>query len=201
MGRTRRASVLVASALSGSLLLASCGGGDDASADEPTDVSSASAAPTASATPTPTKTSRPAPEPLSRFEGDPAVKAARAWAAAAARSITAGQEDLARAKPYMTPNGQRVIPPLAADEIGLEYPGPVPFTPTSVDHAGSGATLQVCFWSAGFGLDRKTGQPAHAREVIPMQFAMVRQGGSWKIDAFYSSKSSCSKVPVKGVGF
>jgi hypothetical protein len=200
MGRTWRASVLVASALSGSLLLASCSGGDDASADEPSDVSSTST-PTASATSSPTKTPRPAPEPLSRFEGDPAVKAARAWAAAAARSITAGQEDLAQAKPFMTPNGQRVIPPLAADEIGLEYPGPVPFTPTSVDHAGSRANLDVCFWSAGFGLDRKTGQPAHAREVIPMQFAMVRQGGSWKINAFYSSQASCSKVPVKGVGF
>jgi hypothetical protein len=200
MGRTSRASVLVASALGGCLLVSACSGGGDASADEPTDVAS-SATPTASATTTPTKSPKPAPEPLSRFEGDPAVKAARAWAAAAARSITAGQDDLAQAKPYMTPNGQQVIPPLAADEIGLKYPGPVPFTPTSVDHAGSKATLDVCFWSAGFGLDRKTGQPSHARVVIPMQFAMVRQGGSWKINAFYSSQASCSKVPVKGVGF
>jgi hypothetical protein len=194
MGRTWGASVLVASALTGCLALSSCAGGEDTSADEPT-TSSSSTAPSASESPGPT------PEPLSRFEGDPAVKAARAWAAAAARSITAGQSDLARAKPFMTANGQRVIPPLAADEIGLKYPGPVPFSPTAVDHAGDKATVQVCFWSAGFGLDRQTGQPAHAREVIPMQFAMVRQGGTWKIDAFYSSQASCSKVPVKGVGF
>ena len=201
MGRTWRASVLVASVLSGTLLLSSCSGGDDASADEPTGASSASGTPSASPSASASKTPTPPAQPLSRFEGDPAVKAARAWATAAARSITAGQEDLARAKPFMTPNGQRVIPPLAADEIGLKYPGPVPFTPTSVDHAGSEATLDVCFWSAGFGLDRKTGQPSHAREVIPMQFAMVHQGGSWKINAFYSSQASCSKVPVKGVGF
>jgi hypothetical protein len=198
MGRTWGASVLVASALSGCLVLSSCGGSDDATADEPAAASSSAAPSTSdSASPSP----EPEPEPLSRFEDDPAVKAARAWAAAAARSITAGQRDLARAKPFMTANGQRVIPPLAADEIGLKYPGPVPFSPTAVDHAGDKATVQVCFWSAGFGLDRKTGQPAHAREVIPMQFAMVRQGGTWKIDAFYSSQASCAKVPVKGVGF
>ena len=118
-----------------------------------------------------------------------------------ANHARATEADLARAKPYMTVNGQRVIPPLAKDEIGLEYPGPVPFTPTGVDRAGSGATLDVCFWSAGFGLDKKTGQPAHGRRVIPMQMDMVRQGGSWKINAFYSSDASCSKVPVKGVGF
>lgn len=199
MGRTWRASVLGAPALAGFLLLASCGSGGDTAADEPrgatTSTTSSPSPSTRAATPTPSA------DPLSRFEGDPAVKAARAWAAAAARSITAGQADLAQAEPYMTAHGQRVIPPLAKDEIGLKYPGPVPFTPTGVDRTGSAATLDVCFWSAGFGLDKKTGQPAHGRRVIPMQMDMVRQGGSWKINAFYSSEASCSKVPVKGVGF
>ena len=130
------------------------------------------------------------------------MKAARAWAAAAARSINDGARTTWRAVEALhDPERPAGLPPLAADEFGLYYPGPLPFTPTSVDHAGSEATLDVCFWSAGFGLDRKTGQPSHAREVIPMQFAMVRQGGSWKINAFYSSQASCSKVPVKGVGF
>ncbi len=77
----------------------------------------------------------------------------------------------------------------------------MPFTPTDVNHNGSSATVYLCFWSSGFALDRKTGQPATARKIVPMQFAMVRQGGTWKLDAIYSSDSSCGRVPVKGVGF
>ena len=198
MGAVVRLGLLCASLVAGAALSGCSNDGEARADDQPVAARSSSAS-----TPTPSTSARPTPtlHPLSRFEGDPAVQAARAWAVAAAQAINADQRDLARARPLMTATGQQTIPPLAAGEIGLHYPGPVPFTPTDVAHHGDRATVAVCFWSAGFGLQRSTGQPKEGRKIMPLRFSMVKVAGHWKMDRFLTSEADCSQVPVKGVGF
>jgi hypothetical protein len=207
MARRPAATVVSATVASGLLLLTAACGGDESTAAQQQPMGAESTSPTVSESPSPAESETPTPspspttQPLSRFEGEPPVVAARAWAAAIGRSINKRQRDLATAKRLMTPAGQERFPRYAAEDFGLYYPGPQPFTPTEVTVHGKQAAIELCWWSQGFAQERKTKLPARKRSIDPARLVLKKKSGRWLVDDLAAGSGSCSSVPVKGVGW
>jgi hypothetical protein len=177
-----------------------------ADAADPATAPSSTSSTTTPSTTTSTSTTTAAPPttaatttPLSRFEGKASVVALRAWAVAAARSITAGDAAMKAVVPHATANGLSDTRYASADDMGLLYPGPLPFTPVKVTESGSAATVLACLQSGGWGQDPKTKLPKSKRAVIAADFTLKKVAGRWKVNSFVGSTRSCSKVTVKGV--
>lgn len=149
----------------------------------------------------PTPSPSPTTKPLSRFEDEPAVQAAREWAARTAQAINEQDRDMSSLASTATRHGRQVLPRLASEDFGLHYPGPIPFTPTGLEQASGTARVIGCFWVEGFALAEEGGVPAKPRLVIPAMLRMKRQDGGWKFDDFFDHQHSCKNIPVKGVGW
>ena len=208
MVRRPVATVVTATLASSVLLLtAACGGGDSSAAQQPVGAESSSAAvsptpsPSAAASESPSQPTTPTAAPLSRFEDEPPVIAARAWGAALAVAINNGERRLASARRFMTPAALERFPGYAAEDFGLYYPGPQPFTPTAVTVHGKRATIDLCWWSQGFAQNRQTKLPARKRSIDPARLMLEKQRGRWLVDDLAAGSGDCSKVPVKGVGW
>lgn len=169
-----------------------CGGDDPVADPTPTPT------PTVSETASPSPTATPTPE--SPYENDPAVKAARAFAAAVARSINADDRSFRKTFPTLTPAGRKQVPPSFEIELGTDYPGPWPFTPVQIKGAGDRKSVFGCY-RGGWALDRKTGKPVNPKRIKPFQFDVARVGGSWKVDAMYSGTHDCKGVAITEVKF
>jgi hypothetical protein len=179
---------------------AACGSGDSAAGPAPFTSSPTTTAPTTAPSKTPTSESSAA-DPLSEFEGDLAVKALRTFAAAVGTSINDDDPSLKAAWSVMTAHGRTVFQQVAASDVKLFYPGPLPITPTRVQHEGATARISSCVWLSGWGQDPKTKLPAHGREVGPIAWVLHREGGAWKVDDQVYVNIDCSKVSVKGVAW
>jgi len=176
-----------------------CGSGDSAAGPAPLTSSPTATAPTtAPSTPAPTSEA-PAADPLSEFEGDPAVKALRRFATAIGESVNDDDASLRAAWPVMTRHGRDVFQDAAAPDIKLYYPGPLPLTPTRVEHSGTTSKVLSCVWVSGWGQDPKTKLPAAGRRLAPITWVLRRDGGTWKVDDQVAADLDCSKVSVKGV--
>ena len=181
---------------------AACGAvlGDDPPKPTPSATAPTTASPSpAFSTPAPTVTAsptQPAAVPTSPYENRPQVVAARGWATAVARAINDDDRDLGPARSLMTPHGRDVLPPLFINEFSRFYPGPVPFTPTSVTVQGSRAIVSICLVSSGFSRAKGT-TTTDARRVDPARITFARQGDSWKVDELQSRSGSCADVTVE----
>lgn len=51
----------------------------------------------------------------------------------------------------------------------------------------------------GFAQNEKTGKPARKRQVIPVEFGLVRVKGEWKVDSARDGAVECKGVKVKAV--
>lgn len=140
---------------------------------------------------------------LSSDEDEAPVQAAREWARLAARAINARSADFSETAPVSTPQGRRTMSKVAREDFGLEYPGPLPFTPIEVETQRRTSEIQACWMAYGFALDPSTGLPADAREVQLATLTMAREGKQWKFDgiAFAQDASPCQDVDVKGVAW
>jgi hypothetical protein len=98
-----------------------------------------------------------------------------------------------------TPAGVQASKGMASEDLGLVYPGPLPFTPVKVVESKGVATVQVCLQSRGWGLNPKTKLPAESREIVPADFTLKRTGAGWKFDSVAGSRRDCSGVKVKGI--
>lgn len=204
--RTRtpaRALAATVTALTLSSVLVACGGDDSDSAQEPAaPTTTATSETTASETPTATPTPSPTLRPLSRFEDRPQVRTARQWATAIARSVNDGDRQLGRVRKWMTVAGHDRMIGYAAEDAGLLYPGPLPFTPTGVRPDGPGRTrVPACMWVEGYAVDRQTKQPTKQRLVVPVDIFLERQQGTWKVDDLLNAEFDCSKTRVKARAF
>ncbi|MFZ5849241.1 MAG: hypothetical protein ACOYX5_17870 [Actinomycetota bacterium] len=179
---------------------AACGG-EAESAPEPVGASSEPSSP--SSTPTVTETPSPTPteRPLSRFEDEPQVVVAREWAAAMARAVNEKDRALKGPARYMTAAGRERYRGYVEPDMGLYYPGPMPFTPTDVTVNGRRAEISICWWARGFAQDPKTKRPADKRKIEPGTMFLKKQGGRWKLDDQLLAQGDCSQVPVKGVAW
>jgi len=155
-------------------------------------------------TPTSSSTSStPAPSPsttapLSPFEDDPAVKALRKWAAAAAKAFNAGSKFH---DPALTALETKSFVPLIAanfkTDSGLRYPGPVPFTPISVSAANAVRKVHACFVAYGFAVNPKTGKSPRKLQLVPLTAEMVDQGEAWLLNRLPDDNAfSCTGVRV-----
>jgi hypothetical protein len=200
----RRAAARAATAIAATCaLLTACGGSDEPAADQPVEASS-TPAPTESSEPaSPTREAKPKPsaKPLSRFEEEAPVKAARAWAAAYGTAINDRDESFATLSAHTTAEGRQRMVGYGAEDAGLFYPGPLPFTPVGVRVDGTAAQVPLCLWAEGFALDRKTKQPANPRLVAGGALTMVKQGGRWKVDDLVEDDVDCSRINVNGRGW
>ncbi len=150
-------------------------------------------------TPDPSPSASPTTRPLSRFEGRPPVKATRAFAAGIGRAVNKGDDQLRGMSRLLTANGQAVLPEGAAEDAGLYYPGPLPFTPLRVKTDGPRSTVVACVMGDGWAQDRASKLPARALNVIPIEFRLVKVDGRWKIDDAVPTGQDCRSVNVKGV--
>jgi hypothetical protein len=197
------ASHALAAPLAALILLgaAACGSGDSAAGPAPLTSTPTTTAPTTAPPTTPATSEAPEANPLSRFEDDPAVKALRTFAASVGTSINDDDASLKAAWPVMTVHGRTVFQQVAASDVRLFYPGPLPITPTRVQHEGATTRINSCVWLAGWGQDPKTKLPADGRKVGPIAWVLHRQAGVWKVDDQVFVNIDCSKVSVKGVAW
>jgi hypothetical protein len=199
-GTGRAATALVAACA----LLAACGGSGEPAADKPVEASSTPSPSATSEEPSPTAEGEPEPtvKPLSRYEDEAPVKVARRWAEVYATAVNDGDRRLRAIAPYTTPEGQERMVGYGAEDAGLFYPGPLPFTPLDVKVNRSTGTVPMCMWLEGFALDRRTKQPPKPRLVSGANMQLQKQGGKWKIEAVFTAGDlDCSQVSVKGRGW
>lgn len=170
---------------------------------------SADASTTGPAEPSPGESSSETPEtkpsaspttrPLSRFEDKAPVKATRAFAVGIGRAVNKGDGQLRGMSRLLTANGLAVLPDGAAEDAGLYYPGPLPFTPLRVKTDGRRSTVVACVMGDGWAQDRASKLPARALNIIPIEFRLVKVDGRWKIDDAVPTGQDCRSVNVKGV--
>jgi hypothetical protein len=185
-----------------STLLAGCGGSENEAVDQPAEASSTPSATPTSEEPSATPEPEPTAKPLSRFEDEPTVKVARTWASVYATAVNDRDEQLRAIAPLTTAEGLDRMVGYGAEDAGLFYPGPLPFTPVGVRVDGSTATVPMCMWVEGFALDRTTKQPAKPRLVEGVDMLLQKQDKKWKIDAVALADGvDCSRVSVKGRGW
>lgn len=158
-------------------------------------LSSASVSPSSSPSPTPSSSA----PPLSPFESDPAVRVLRAWARQAALALNAGGKFTTPALTALeTPSFVPLIRENFADDSGLHYPGPVPFTPVGIAVKSSvERRINSCFIGSGFAIDPKTGKPRGPVKLTALTAQMFFVSGSWRVNRLYDSTGvSCSAVKV-----
>lgn len=153
-------------------------------------------APTTGAGSPSTQTPRDAERPA--IESDPAVVALRTYFAAAYRAIDAddlGSPDLAAAS---TPERAARNADVFADVVGLDAPGPLPFTPISVRTASdTRRDVAFCGYVDGWLVDPRTGRPAGALTVRAGVAEVERVDGAWKVDGVRLTSSSCDGVRIE----
>jgi hypothetical protein len=199
-GAARAATALVAACA----LLTACGGSDEPAADRPVEASTTPSPTASSEEPSPTAETEPKPtvKPLSRFEDEAPVKVARKWARAYATAINDRDPRLRALAPLTTAEGLDRMIGYGAEDAGLFYPGPLPFTPVGVHVQGSAAEVPLCLWAEGFALDRKTKQPAQRRLIAEGKLTMRQAGGGWRVDDLLAEDDvDCGQVSVKGRGW
>jgi len=149
---------------------------------------------------TPATTPTPSPTttvPLSPFEDDPAVKALRTWAIQAAKTVNTGKYDDASLNKLMTPDFAKTMKVILGGEVKYRYPGPVPFLPISVSALSPTVrNVKACFVTNGFSLNRKTGKPAEAFKLHPIDTGAQLVSGVWVVSHFYGGTFSCSSAKV-----
>jgi hypothetical protein len=199
-GAMRSAALVTASAM----LLTACGGSEESAADKPVEPTSTPSPSASSEAPSATPETEPKPtaKPLSRFEDEAPVRVGRKWAAAFATAVNDRDRELRALAPLTTAEGLERMVGYGAEDAGLFYPGPLPFTPVGVDVDGTSAAVPMCLWAEGFALDRKTKQPVQPRLIAEGKLTLQQVGGRWKVDDLLAEDDvDCGPVSVKGRGW
>ena len=182
-------------------LVAGCtssGAGTDASTPPgplPATNSTIGTSSTSSGTPSPTPTKS---KPLSRFEGDPGVVALRHFAAVSARTINSGRYTSAELRSLMTPTVAKEMKQTNGPDVGLRYPGPVPFTPVRVVVTSTTSRrIDGCWVSTGFAQKPQTNKPAKPLKLIAVRSEETLTHGTWLLSVLLAVDSfSCKGVHV-----
>ena len=126
------------------------------------------------------------------------MKAMRAFAAQAARTINSGHQIDSKLRALMTPGLAKSVRYITGPDVGLYYPGPVPFTPVSVRAVSSTQRqMNLCFIGKGFAEKPSTKKPASALMLLPVNGGAVLSAGHWVISQFFAGKGfSCSGVKI-----
>ncbi|WGW12629.1 hypothetical protein LWF01_02345 [Saxibacter everestensis] len=139
-------------------------------------------------------------EALSEFEDDPAVQGMRGFYSAIAKATNQGDFTLKELQKYSTQRRQELNESTMKDAKGLEFPGPIPFTPIKVrSDSDDQKTILACGWDSGWAKDKKTGKPRDEFRVDGGEVEMLREDGNWKVNKVVGATIDCSTVDVKKV--
>lgn len=133
----------------------------------------------------------------SDLEASGPVKAARAWAAAVAKEVNARSSSHAPTRAVTTARGAKRLPRTYADDYGLRYPGPLPFTPLSVQVSDGVARVPACVQTGGWATGAD-GMSAQGNQLTASTFVLRRVRGDWRLDRITGRPDSCEGVTVKG---
>lgn len=183
-------------ALTGCSSSSAPGNSDVPARPDPTTSAAVASSPTS--TPPPSVSTSAAPKPLSPYENDPAVKALRAWAAQAGRTVNTGKYDDAALNALMTPSLVPTMKHDLGDEVGHYYPGPLPFTPVTVTvNSARSRDVHMCVLAGGYSLNPKTHKPFSKRSVIAIDAGAVRSGQKWLVSKLDNAGFSCKGVKIR----
>lgn len=190
--RATAAGLLVVLAL-GATACGESGGSDVAPGGGADAAGSSSSSPSASSAPSATATTRT----KTGLEAQAPVRAARSWAAAVAAEVNSKSDAHVQTRPFTTRRGARTLPRLYREYYGLSFPGPLPFTPLSVQVSGSTARVPACIQSQGWGLGDDNVAP-QSTQLTASSFVLKQVRGTWKLDTITGRQESCADVTVKG---
>lgn len=196
-----RAGVLWGAALPvAGLLLAGC-------TSEPEPVTPVT--PSSSTSTSSTATAEPSPSvslPLSPLEEDPAVVALRGYLAGYAMAVNnGGDPQIPEVTRFAAPALVEQMPALMADEKGLRYPGPVPFTPVELQtDTAERKDVALCMYNGGYAVDPATGEPTTPLVYNGFVAVVDNVSGSWLVRGVYDDAPTlpdCTGVTVQEVPF
>ena len=185
------------------LAVAGCsdGGGQDsapaaaASAGTAGQPPSPSPSPSPSPLPSPSPSPAPKPSPLSAFEGDPAVAGLRTYLRAVSDAVNAKNLQLPSLLAASTAARAGRHQQLYGENLGSYFPGPRPVAVLGVRAVDATRRVIVGCQLSNYALDKPGGKLLVASAVAPGTYAMVLQGGTWKLDKAQASKDvSCAGV-------
>lgn len=138
-----------------------------------------------------------AARPRSRFERNPAVRVLRTHYVGLAKSVNLRTADVPELVRTSTTARAAVNPSVMRTELGLHYPGPVPFTPYAVRVVDSRTReVLMCAVDEGWGRDPATGRPARPWSVVRLVATVVRVDGRWLVDRIVRTPGSCVSVRI-----
>ena len=113
--------------------------------------------------------------------------------------ITPDDPDIPEVQDNATPEQVERVRANVQDEVGLEYPGPVPFAALSLlTDTGARKDVVGCLVLRGYAEDPATGAPRDAREVVLAGAVVENREGSWLADGVYTENlpetADCSAV-------
>ncbi len=125
--------------------------------------------------------------------------ALRAWASLSAKDFNNKQDFTDPSLLAMeTVPFQTAMPATYSDDAkaGLQYPGPLPFTPVAVTKTSPTETVvSTCLVGQGFAISPATNQPVGSLSLLPGQFTMSLSNGHWLVaDSEPSTTVSCANV-------
>jgi hypothetical protein len=180
--------------------LAGCtsSGADTAASTPPGPLPATSTPTTDATTPTPSTPASSSSAPLSHFEADPGVQALREWADVAAQTINSGHYISDRLRQLMTATVAKEMKRTMGTDVGLHYPGPIPFTPVRVGVTSTTSRqIDACFVSSGFARKPRSEKPAKPLKIIAVRTEETQTSGRWLLAGLVSTNSfSCAGVQV-----
>lgn len=113
----------------------------------------------------------------------------RAWARQAALALNAGDKFTTSALTALeTQSFMPLIRENFANDAGLHYPVPVPFTPVGVIvESATERHINSCFIGTGLAVDPKTGKPREPVKLVALMAQMFFVSGSWRVNRLYDS--------------
>lgn len=120
--------------------------------------------------------------PATRFDKDPAVQGLYAFYAAVSEAVNAQNLELP-ALVQASSSQQQEYNQALREEFGAVAPGPVPVVALGVRVADADTRIVTyCVINNGWTVNKKTGKPRAAREVIAARGNMQRAGSRWVLD-------------------
>lgn len=135
------------------------------------------------------------------FDPDPRIETVERFAIEYALAATAGDDERPEWVALLTDLGfeERLI--YIGNDLGLEFPGPVPVAFLSmteeVSEAGIVDVVNICIQAGGFALVPGTEQPASEEIVSGYDMHLLREGDDYYVHEIYFADHDCTDVEME----
>jgi len=180
------------------LALAGCGDGSTL-APSPSLPTATSTGPSGASAGDPSATSATSPALITPepHERDAAVRAMRQEYLGSAKAINAKDVDVVEWEQSATERRRKELAQAWSPDFGRKAPGPIPFTPLSVQNiSDTKREVVFCVVSDGWMLDPVTNEPAKPWTVVHAKATVIKVDSRWKVDEMKRTPGSCANVPI-----